>query len=324
MNSKLLPLVTLVGLIAVGGATYKLTTPQPATRSMRELRDAGITDGQPIAVLTPERLEPQTVRRINKLQPTALRPKQRYARVLRAARCFGDKYLDGGTSNCVRIDGGTFAPFIEEVQEWRYTTTEPTEDGGSRVWLRTDDATVRRDDGGVIATLDLRNDGGVFERVVNDPRQPEVVIPSLRRDLVGVNLDASVGDDDGGESDDVDNATQYRIDDMVLFHCSQVDDLVDAGVLLNPYANRFCGGLNRLAAQPLPCMIPDGRLPDGGFLDDAPAGQIDCRFTGPYGTADGGPRWNGINVRPRDYAVGTQCLPCECSVVAGDLPTEWL
>lgn len=66
------------------------------------------------------------------------------------------------------------------------------------------------------------------------------------------------------------------------------------------------------------------RESDGGWLDDAPEGQIDCRFTGPFGLPDGGPRWRGVNVGPREYAAGTQCLPVECSVVAGDIPSEWL
>jgi len=71
-------------------------------------------------------------------------------------------------------------------------------------------------------------------------------------------------------------------------------------------------------------MIPDGRLPDGGWLDDAPEGAIDCKFNGPYGLPDGGPRWRGVNVGPREFAVGSQCLPVECSVVSGDVPQEWL
>jgi hypothetical protein len=146
----------------------------------------------------------------------------------------------------------------------------------------------------------------------------EVIVPSLRRDTTG-----TVDGDDGGE-DEVDDALQYRLDDCSYLTCNQADEAQDAGTFINPYATPWCSALNRLAVQPLPCMIPDGRLPDGGFLDDAPPGQIDCRFIGPYGTADGGPRWNGINVRPKDYAVGSQCLPVECSVVAGDVPGDWL
>jgi len=38
----------------------------------------------------------------------------------------------------------------------------------------------------------------------------------------------------------------------------------------------------------------------------------------------GGPRWRGVNVGPREFAVGSQCLPVECSVVSGDVPQEWL
>jgi hypothetical protein len=59
---------------------------------------------------------------------------------------------------------------------------------------------------------------------------------------------------------------------------------------------------------------------DGGWHE---IGEVDCRFNGPYAEQDGGPRWRGYNVGPREFSVGTQCLPSACVIVAGD-PVEWL
>jgi len=262
MNPNLRNMLVAVGVFTLGGIGVYVYTPQPATRSMLELRDAGILDGQPLVIECPERLTRQTKRRISVNQPGLLRPSQSYAHVARTARCFSP---DGG--NCFRANIGT-----------------------ARI-------------------ADLEGD---------------LIIPSLRRNLVGVDLDASVGLDDGGDSEDVDDSLQYRNDACEVFGCAQYDDLIDAGLRSNPFANRYCNALNRLSLVPSPCMIPDGRLPDGGWLDDAPEGTIDCRFTGPYGLPDGGPRWRGVNVGPREFAVGSQCLPVECSVVSGDVPSEWL
>lgn len=347
MNQKL-PAALAVMLVGVGifvvstsdGTTQtqaSVTAPQPATRNMAELRDAGITDWQAIVIEESERATKQTKRRIETNQPGLLRPGQSYLHVARTARCRGSLFLDGGFGNCLRVDGGTFAPFIEEVMEWRYT-----EEDGGRAWLRTGGDTVLLDDGGLWAA-DRRNDGGLFTRVVDDPRVPDIIIPSLRRDLVGVDLDASVGLDDGGDSDDVDDALQYDVQAKWL-HCQQYDALVDAGLRPNPFSNRFCGSLNRVVLLPSPCMIPNGwnRGADGGWCEETacldPAGpggyrpcaagdtcgEVDCKFTGPYGLADGGARWRGFNVGPSEYAVGTACVPVECSVVAGDVPQEWL
>ena len=262
MNPNLRNMLVAVGVFTLGGVGVYVYTPQPATRSMLELRDAGILEGQPLVIECPERLTAQTKRRINKNQPGLLRPGQSYAHVARTARCFTP---DGG--NCFRAG-----------------------DGVARVG-------------------DL---------------EAELIIPSLRRNLVGVGLDASVGIDDGGDSEDVDDSFQYRNDACDIFGCQQYDDLLDAGVRPNPFSNRYCNALNRLSLVPSPCMIPDGRLPDGGWLDDAPEGAIDCRFNGPFGLPDGGAQWRGVNVGPREYAVGSQCLPVECSVIAGDVPQEWL
>lgn len=317
MSPRLRNIVFLVGTVLAGGVSYTLLTPTPASRTMLELRDAGIMLGQPVVVETPERLTPQAKRRIRDLQPGLLRPRQTYAHVARTARCFGDKFLDGGVGNCVRPDGGTLGPFIAEVREWRYTDVDG--DGG-RYWLRTSGADLDLADGGKWLA-DRRNDGGLFERVVNDARQAELVVPSLRRDLVGVDLDAGESADDAGDSDAVDDSLQYRADELVLYHCSQWDELVDAGAKPNPYASRFCAGLNRLALVPSPCVIPLC-LSDAGTWDDNAV--VDCRGTGPYGDMQGNPRWRGCNATPREYAVGSACVPVECSVIAGDdLVEEW-
>lgn len=286
MNPNLRNMLVGVGVfaVAVGGAVVRLNvfTPQPATRSMLELRDAGILDGQRLAIKCPERLTKQTKRRIEAKQPGLLRPGQSYATILRTARCFNP---DGG--NCFRPSDGL--PRIADLE------------------------------------------GGL-------------IIPSLRRDLAGVDLDASVGLDDGGDSDDVDDSLQYDVTGCAILTCPQVDDMVDAGTLSNPFANAFCGNLNRLMVVPSPCMIPNGwnRGADGGWCEETacldPAGpggyracepgdtcgEVDCKFTGPYGLSDGGARWRGFNVGPREYAVGTACVPVECGVVAGDVPAQWL
>lgn len=262
MNNYLKTMLVGVGLFALGGVAVKVYTPQPATRSMAELRDAGIAEGQSLVVECPERITKQMRRRIEANQPGILRPSQGYAHIARTARCFNP---DGGV--CFRASDG-------------------------------------------------------LPRVADE--EAELVIASLRRDLAGIDTDAGVGSDDGGDSDDVDDSFQYRVDACELFTCPQYDAMVDAGTRTNPFSNRFCANLNRLMVVPSPCMIPDARLEDGGWDDNAPAGAIDCLFTGPYGLPDGGPRWNGVNVRPREYAVGSQCLPVECSVVAGDIPHEWL
>jgi hypothetical protein len=69
-------------------------------------------------------------------------------------------------------------------------------------------------------------------------------------------------------------------------------------------------------------MLPNCyTLPDGGWDDTA---VVDCVGTGPYGDGQGGNRWRGCNVTPAAFATGTQCLPVECSVVAGDNPIDVL
>lgn len=258
MNQKLRAMIVSVGVFALGGVGYFAYTPQPATRTMLELRDAGITDGQRLVLICPERLTQRTKNRINRIQPGVLRPRQSYARVARLAFCFSP---DGG--NC--FQAATGAPRMADLQG-------------------------------------------------------EIIIPSLRKDVVG-----TVDGDDGGE-DEVDDSLLFRNDDCKVVMCPQLDALIDAGVFVNPYQTGFCGAVNRLAVQPLPNMIPDCRKPDGGWDDEAgEPGHItapNCRFTGPYGTADGGPRWAGCNSYPAQYAQGNACLPVEASVVSGDSITE--
>ena len=255
MTSKLRSMLFVVGTVLLGGVGFVLSTPQPATRTMAELRDAGITDGQRLVLVCPERLTAQTRRRIVRNQPEALRPKQVYARVARVAVCFRG---DGG--NCIRVT-----------------------------------------DGGVLVT-----DG-------------EVIVPSLRRDLSGVDLDAG-GADDAGEDVEVDDSLQFRLDDCQHLSCAQYDVAVDAGNMPNPFATRFCGALNRLAAVPAPCALPLC-LTNGVWDDNA---VVDCRATGPYGEADGGARWRGCNVTPVEFSTGSACVPVSCSVVAGDdIAEEW-
>lgn len=249
MTPKLRSMIFVVGsLVLAGGVTLSLSTPVPGTRTMAELRDAGITDGQRFVLTCPERLTPQMKRRINKAQPGLLRPKQTYARVARVAVCFNP---DGG--NCFRPSDGL----------------------------------LRIADG-----------------------EGEVIVPSLRRDLVGVDLDAG-NDSDGGE-DGVDDSLQFRLDDCEMSRCSTFD----AGDGTN-----FCGRLNRLMLVALPCAMPLCLGSDGGWDDNA---VVDCRGVGPFGTSDGGPRWRGCNVTPSQYTTGSACVPVECSVVAGDdLVEEW-
>lgn len=260
MNPKLRSMLYVVGTVLVGGVGLTLLTPQPATRTMAELRDAGIADGQKFVLVCPERLTIQTRNRIKRLQPDALRPRQQYARVARVAVCLR---TDGGAQNCIRVT-----------------------------------------DGGVLVA-----DG-----------EAEVVVPSLRRDLTGVDVDAG-GMDDAGEDVEVDDSLQFRLDDCQHLSCQQYADEVAAGRMPNPYQTAFCGALNRLAAVPAPCAIPlclDGQ---GKWDDNA---VVDCRATGPYGEMDGGPRYRGCNATPTAYTVGTACVPVECGVVAGDdLVEEW-
>lgn len=103
MNSRLRAMIAAVGVVTLGGLGFALFTPQPAARSMAELRDAGIASaaGQKFVLICPERLTRATKNRVNRLQPGALRPRQTYATVARIAVCFNP---DGG--NCFRPSDG--------------------------------------------------------------------------------------------------------------------------------------------------------------------------------------------------------------------------
>jgi hypothetical protein len=146
----------------------------------------------------------------------------------------------------------------------------------------------------------------------------EVIVPSLRRDTVG--LDPDAGEDADGGEDAVDDAFQYRLDDCRAERCLSFD----AGD-----GSNFCGRLNRLMLVDPPNMIANCfGLPDGGWDDNAgEVGHIpapNCRFNGPYAFPDAGARFMGCNSLPRQYAIGNACLPVESGVVAGDVPQDWL
>lgn len=262
MSPQLRAMLALAGVVTIAvGVRVVVSTPTPATRTVAELKDAGILDLQRLVITCPERLTKQTKKRIEVRQPGLLRPSQSYGTISRTARCWNP---DGG--NCLRAS-----------------------DGLARV-------------------ADLEG---------------ELIIPSLRLDLSGT--DGGLEADDGGDNNNVDDAMQFDRAGCVVQTCPVFDAEVLAGTKLDPFGGCL-GGLNSLALQPAPCMIPNGwgRAADGGWCEEECGGPVDCRFGGPYAEADGGPRWRGFNVGPREYATGAACVPVECSVVAGDVPQEWL
>lgn len=259
MTPQLRNMLVAAGVLVISaGVGARFYLPTPSTRTLAELRDAGIGDGQTLPIICSEQTTKQTRNRISQLQPSAFRPKQVYSRVARLTKCFNP---DGG--NCLRPSNG-------------------------------------------------------LVRVAN--LEADLVGVSLRVDLTGVDLDAGL--DDAGESNVVDDSLPFRLDACDVMTCTQADAMEDAGTFINPYApSRFCAGLNRVAAQPLPCMLPLCLGSDGGWDDKA---VVDCRGVGPYGEQDGGPRWRGCNVTPVAYAVGSACVPTECGVVGGgDIAGEW-
>lgn len=139
MTQKLRSMLTGAAVVVLSGVGFFLYTPQPATRSMLELRDAGITDGQKFVLTCPERLTAQTKRRIA-AAGGVLRPKQSYARIARTAVCFNP---DGG--NCFRPSDG-----LLRVGELEGEVIVPS---------------LRRD----VAGADLTDDGG--EDAVDDALQ---------------------------------------------------------------------------------------------------------------------------------------------------------
>jgi hypothetical protein len=263
MNPRLKVMLFAVGTVALGGLSFALYTPQPATRTMLELRDAGIREGQAFILVCPEKITPQTRRRIREVQPNFLRPRQQVARVARVATCHP---RDGGT------------------QCWAPATWTP--------------------------------------RVGNG--EAEVIIPSLRQDLEGVDLDASVAEDAG--EDAVDDSLQFNLGDCMHKRCATYDAGVAPGI---PFGDTPCAVLNRVWAETPPCVLPNCWPSDGGPWDDK-AGRVGhmpapaCYGIGPRGTADGGQRWNGCNTIPSEYATGPACLPVECAVVGGDNPPDVL
>ena len=245
MSPQLRNLLILSFTAAVGGITYVTYVPTPPDVKNSALKAAGLTDGEMLVQVCPERLTDAAAANINKQQPGALRPGQRYARVGRVGFCFSD---DGGTclSSGVPLRAGA------------------------------------------------------------------LVVPSLRQAAPDAGFTSDAGEED------TDDALRFsdgacRLVDCVAFR-------TDAGLAANwCNVNRSVNGV-ALAAQP--CMIPNGwKGADGGWDE---TGQVDCLFTGPYGLPDGGARWRGFNVGPREYATGGACVPVECSVVAGDVPQEWL
>lgn len=129
------------------------------------------------------------------------------------------------------------------------------------------------------------------------PDAGSVIVPGFNR-----------RDPDSDDSDVVDEKEcTYRA-------CSRA--LPDAG-FSNPYADGFCTDINRLAVQPPACVIPNGFRSDGGWCEES-CGQVDCKFTGPYAQKDGGAAWRGFNAIPKQYAVGTKCIPVSCSLLFGD------
>lgn len=87
MNPRLREMIIIVGMITVGGVTYQLATSHPSTRTMAELKDAGILDCQNSVIVRGEKLTQKARNRINAAQPGVLRPRQQYAQVARTQRC---------------------------------------------------------------------------------------------------------------------------------------------------------------------------------------------------------------------------------------------
>jgi hypothetical protein len=178
----------------------------------------------------------------------------------------------------------------------------------------------------------LRNNGYGTFTVGSIHRIARVVIehtlPDGGLELVNPSLDVFAAEDAGDEEDETDDSLQFRTDDCFRLECN---DDSDAGIrelnwrsdggARHPFPDGgprpWCNVATRRGRVTPPCVIPDcWTLPDGGWNDDA---VVDCRGTGPFGVQPGGaPRWRGCNTTPAQFATGTQCVPVECSVVAGD------
>lgn len=84
---------------------------------------------------------------------------------------------------------------------------------------------------------------------------------------------------------------------------------VDGGVAAVALDTLQDGGAVLVVYRESPCVLP-------ACVDDV--GPVDCLATGAYGLPDGGPRWRGCNVLPREFAVGAECLPAACGTTAGE------
>lgn len=101
MTPQLRALLVAVGFtVLTGGVLVNVYYPTPASRSVAELRDAGVALGQNLILTCPERLTDQTIKRISRNQPGFLRPGSHYATVARNAQCFNP---DGGI--CITAGG---------------------------------------------------------------------------------------------------------------------------------------------------------------------------------------------------------------------------
>ena len=252
MNPRLQQMVVVVGLMAIGGTAYVLSTRQPPDLTMAELRDAGAVS---------ERVD----------RWVAVCPEKITAR----------------TRNYLRTNGygdfrvGTIHRIARVV--WEYALAD-----GGRVALNP----------GLIVTLDA-------------------------------------GFDDGGVPLDPDNQTDdsfaFRLDDCYRVECNSTDGGLDQLRFLPDGGFRYasavdgtelpwCNSASRRGRVTPPCVIPNcWTLPDAGWDDTA---VVDCLGTGIDGPIGGGAIWRGCNVL--HSAVGTQCVPVECSVVAGDSPPDVL
>jgi hypothetical protein len=147
-----------------------------------------------------------------------------------------------------------------------------------------------------------------------------VVVPSLRASIPDAGAEVD-GGEEGEPGQFVRTDDCYFLDAGVL-HPTRLDGgwvYPRTNVLLeSPFEN----GPNRMALVVPPCVLPNCFVGDGGSWVDTAV--VDCKTAGAYALEDGGGRWIGCNVSPAKYASGNQCLPVECSVVAGDDPIDVL
>lgn len=136
-----------------------------------------------------------------------------------------------------------------------------------------------------------------------------------------VTLDGDAGYDDGGEDEDdgTDDSFQFSLDDCYRLECNAITDelrlLADAGFRhrkVDDTEQPWCNAATRRGRVTPPCVVPNcWTLADGGWNDSA---VVDCLVPGRFG----GQIWAGCNVYPAAGSTGTQCVPVECSTVAGD------